>query len=90
MASTSLDSHKFWPLADRQSFLARQSLLARQSFLARREFLDRKDFPDRRDRSCWPIARILAKSTVINADGGNPFPTTMPQRKSPGCDLFHK
>jgi hypothetical protein len=37
MVSTSLDSHKFWPLPDRQSFFARK------------EFLDRKDLPDRRD-----------------------------------------
>jgi hypothetical protein len=66
-ASTSLDSHKFWPLPDRQSFLVRN------------ELLDRKDLTDR--RSCWSIACVPAKSTATNADIGNPFPTKMPQRK---------
>jgi hypothetical protein len=66
-ASTSLDSHKFWPLPDRQSFLVRN------------ELLDRKDLTDR--RSCWSIACVPAKSTSTNADIGNPFPTKMPQRK---------
>jgi hypothetical protein len=68
IASTSLDSHKFWPLADCQSVFARN------------EFLDRKDFADCRDRSCWPIVSVPAKSTSINADIGNPFLTTMPQK----------
>jgi hypothetical protein len=36
------------------------------------------------------LARVLAKPTVINADIANPFLTTMPQRKSPRCDLLHK